>query len=61
MELKEEIMSEIRKIYGAKGYEGLDNWNSVRSPSVWNNLYLDKHKKQEMYERYVKCLSLDVS
>ena len=50
MELKEEIMSEIRKIYGAKGYEGLDNWNSVRSPSVWNNLYLDKHKKQEMYE-----------
>ena len=44
MEIEEQIMSEIRKMYGEKGYEGLDNWYSVRNPNVWNNLYLDKHK-----------------
>jgi|TARA_R110000824_G_scaffold107055_2_gene252932 hypothetical protein len=50
MELKEEIMLEIRKMYGEQGYEGLDNWNSVRNPNAWTDLNIKKQKKKEMYE-----------
>ena len=61
MDLKEEIMSEIHRLYGKDGYQGVDNWHSVRREQAWNNLHLKKEKKQEMYEALQASRGLNLS
>tara|TARA_Y100000310_G_scaffold69246_1_gene64705 strand:+ start:693 stop:1526 length:834 start_codon:yes stop_codon:yes gene_type:complete len=60
MELREEILSEISRLYGPDGYEGPDNWNSVRSPRTWSNVATSKEKKQELYEALQASRGLDL-
>ena len=43
--IKEKITTEIKRLYGANGYEGLDNWGSVRNEKIFEQ---DNH--QDLYE-----------
>lgn len=45
MELKKEITKEIRRLYGPSGYEGLDNWTSVRDADIFT-----RENSGELYE-----------
>ena len=52
---QKEIRKEINRLYGPSGYEGLDNWASVRNTNIF------RHKdNQELYEGLQASRGLDL-
>ena len=56
--IKEKITTEIKRLYGANGYEGLDNWGSVRNTKIFQ-----QDNYQDLYEglQASRGLSLNAS
>jgi len=59
MDIKKEIMNEIHKLYSADGFQGADNWNKVRSSSIWRNSE-NLPDKELLYEGLQASRGLDL-
>jgi len=55
MGLKKEIRKEINRLYGPSGYEGLDNWTSVRNTNIFGH-----ENSQDLYEGLQASRGLDL-
>jgi len=53
---KNNIINEIRKIYGESGYEGNDNWSSVRNMNIFQ-----KANRNELYEALQASRGINLS